>query len=318
MTIQDAILFSADFVRLQKEIKEGKNPKTTLLISKDEDYSFEFARLLACVNFSGGQVVEDEDYAKVMAFSHPDLKIYPTKNQLLVADSEEIVFESSVKPIFADKKIFIIKNIEKSMEASQNKLLKTLEEPSKDAYFIITTTNADLVLPTIKSRCSKVELGKLDQSVIGTMLADNENKEIILALSDGLVGRAQKLAQTKNLKGLFEGVLSCLTKMASSKEVLAYAKKLAPFKDEFSLLMETFSVMVEELIFIRAGKRNLSKLGQFGDELAFASGDYTLDALVEIQKLITKAVKEMAYNCNFTLVMENLLLNILEVKYLCK
>ena len=32
----------------------------------------------------------------------------------------------------------------------------------------------------------------------------------------------------------------------------------------------------------------------------------------------TQAVKEMQYNCNFTLVVENLLLNILEVKYLCK
>ncbi len=318
MTIQDAITSSADFKRQQLEIKEGKNAKTTLLISKDEDYSFEFARLLACANFSGGQAVKDEHFVKVMANSHPDLKVYPIKNQLLVADSEEIVFESSVKPIFADKKIFIIKNIEKSMESAQNKLLKTLEEPSKDAYFIITTTNADLVLPTIKSRCSKVELGKIDQSVIAQILAEDENKQIILALSDGLIGKAQKLAQTKNLKGLFDCVLSCLTKMASSKEVLAYAKKLAPFKDEFSLLMETFSVMVEELIFIRAGRRNLNRLGSFGDELAFASGDYTLDALVEIQKLITKAVKEMSYNCNFTLVVENLLLNILEVKYLCK
>ncbi len=318
MTIKDAVLGSADFSRLAEEISGGKNPKTTLLISKDEEYSFEFARLLACSLFNDGQWLENEHYAKVMASSHPDLKTYPLKNQLLVADSEEIVFESSVKPIFAGKKIFIIKNIEKSMEASQNKLLKTLEEPSKDAYFILTTANPDLVLPTIKSRCSKVELGKLPPSVIGQVLDDNENKDIILALSDGLIGKAKKLATAKNIKGLFEGVLSCLTKMATSKEVLAYSKKLAPYKEDFPLLIETFSVMIEELIFIRAGKSNLGRLGKYGEELSFVIGDYTIDALVEIQKLLSKAVREMSYNCNFTLVVENLLLNILEVKYLCK
>jgi len=318
MKVWDIILASSDFKSLQSEIKEGKNAKTILLISKDEEYAFEFARLLSCAIFNNGEMIENENYQKVASFSHPDLKIYPIKNQLLVADSEDIVFESSVKPIFADKKIFIIKNIEKGMEAAQNKLLKTLEEPSKDAYFIITSQNPNLVLPTIKSRCSKVELSKLSREIIYSFVNESDCKEIITALSDGLIGKAEKLSKIKNLKTLFEGVFDCVTRLSSSKEVLTFSKKIMAFKDDFSLFIEILSLIIEELLFLRADKKELLRLLSFSQRLENVKNDYSIEALIEIQKLISQAVKEMQYNCNFTLVVENLLLNILEVKYLCK
>ena len=318
MNIGEIVCSSADFKSLQEEIKAKKNAKTVLLIAKDDEYAFEFARHLSCLLFNDGEWEENEHFVKVMASSHPDLKIYPTKNQLLVADSEEIVFESSIRPIFADKKVFIIRNIEKSMEASQNKLLKTLEEPSKDAYFILTTTNANLVLPTIKSRCSKRELSKLDNKIISSYVASCENVEIVTALSDGLVGKAQKLSKIKNLKTLFEGVFDCVARLSSSKEVLSFSKKLAPFKDDFNLFVEILSMLMEELIFLRAGTSDLLRLPHYKDRLELVKKDYSFEAIAEIQKLISQAVKEMSFNCNFTLVVENLLLNILEVKYLCK
>lgn len=317
MTIKDAILTCEDFENLKKEIQDGKNAKTIMLISKDEEYSFAFAKLLSCLIFNDGQWEENENFLKVESGSHPDLKIYPTKNQLLVADSEEIVFESSVKPILANKKIFIIKNIEKSMEASQNKLLKTLEEPSKDSYFILTTANPNLVLPTIKSRCSKVELCKINKEVISRFV-EGENAEIITALSDGLIGKAQKLSKIKNLRAMFDGVLDCMTRLSSSKEVLAFSKKLTIFKDDFNLFVDILSLIVEELLYHRAGQSKLFRLKSASDRLERVVSDYSFEALIQIQKLIIQAEKEMVYNCNFTLVVENLLLNILEVKYLCK
>ncbi|MBO5344471.1 MAG: hypothetical protein J6A51_01055, partial [Clostridia bacterium] len=138
------------------------------------------------------------------------------------------------------------------------------------------------------------------------------------ALCDGLVGKAEKLSKIKNLRVLFEGVLDCITRMKNSKEVLTFSKKLSSFKDDFGMFVEILSVLIEELLFLQAGKHNLVRLPSYSERLTHAKADYSIDALVEIQKLISQAVKEMSYNCNFTLVVENLLLNILEVKYLCK
>ena len=104
MELEKFIRNSNDFQFLKKEIESGNISKSILLLSKDSTYSFEFAKILACEIFSNGKG-EDENYLKVKADAHPDLKIYPTKDKLVVADSQEIVMESYIKPIFSDKKI---------------------------------------------------------------------------------------------------------------------------------------------------------------------------------------------------------------------
>ena len=48
---------------------------------------------------------------------------------------------------------YVIPNVEQMSGAAQNALLKILEEPPNNAGFILTTTQENLILPTIKSRC---------------------------------------------------------------------------------------------------------------------------------------------------------------------
>ena len=110
-----------------KEAQKGSLSKSILLISKDNLYSFDMARLIASIILNNGEFIDNENYLRVVANSHPDLKIYPQKDKLLVSDSEEIVFESYASPIQGDKKVFIIKDFDNSMESAQNKLLKLLE-----------------------------------------------------------------------------------------------------------------------------------------------------------------------------------------------
>ena len=49
-------------------------------------------------------------------------------------------------------KVAIIANAEKMGDSSRNALLKTLEEPPEDTYFILTSSSPDALLPTIRSR----------------------------------------------------------------------------------------------------------------------------------------------------------------------
>lgn len=51
-----------------------------------------------------------------------------------------------------DRKIVVMENIDRMQESSRNALLKILEEPPKDVYFILTTTRKSLVGKTILSR----------------------------------------------------------------------------------------------------------------------------------------------------------------------
>ena len=315
--LEGIIVGSKDFKQFEEKAKNGSLAKTTMLICKDSDYSFEFARLLSCLIFDGRNE-GSENHAKVIANAHPDLKIYPSKERLLVADSEDIVFESSVKPVFATKKVFIIRDIDNGMEAAQNKLLKTLEEPEANVYFILTTTNINLVLPTIRSRCLKTELGKLDEREIKAFLGNSENAELAMAISEGLIGKAERLAKKKELPPLFESVIAVITNLKASKDMLAFSKTIAQFSGEYELIFSSFSLIMEDLLYIKSGVESGVRLKSYRDRLLSVEGEYTLKAIVEIRSLIDKAVREMMFNCNFIVVLENLILNILEVKYICR
>lgn len=59
-------------------------------------------------------------------------------------------------PYNHQNKVVLIKNIENLEIAAQNTLLKNLEEPGENNYFILTTQNQSKILSTIISRCHLV------------------------------------------------------------------------------------------------------------------------------------------------------------------
>ena len=93
-------------------------------------------------------------------------------------------------------KIFILDAVERLSNGANivagNAFLKTLEEPGEDCLFILITSKYDIILPTIRSRCSVINFSPL---------SDNEVKEVagfynrsisdeIVNLSAGSIERA--------------------------------------------------------------------------------------------------------------------------------
>jgi len=138
------------------------------------------------------------------------------------------------------------------------------------------------------------------------------------ALSEGLIGKAEKLVHKKELKPLFESVLSVVTDLKSSKDMLPYSKTISQFIGESELVFSAFSLIIEDLLYIKSGNIKGIRLKDYQEKLASVQLEYTVKSIIEIRTLIDKAVREMMFNCNFIVVLENLILNILEVKYLCR
>ena len=122
---------------------------------------------------------ESAEYLKIKNNADIDIKIYPKNNEkLLVSDSNEITDEVYIKPAEHDNKVFIINNIEASTEQAQNKLLKVLEEPPKNVYFLISCQDENRVLQTIKSRCQKVVLEKLPKEKFNAICRHNFHQNV--------------------------------------------------------------------------------------------------------------------------------------------
>ena len=68
--LQDIVLDSSEFKTLENEFNEGKMAKSILLISKDEKYSFYFAKLLSCLLMDSKINEKSENFLKIFSNYH--------------------------------------------------------------------------------------------------------------------------------------------------------------------------------------------------------------------------------------------------------
>ena len=95
---------------------------------------------------------------RVARHTHPDVHYYTPESATgyLIAQTRELLDDVPLAPIRAKAKVYIIDRAEQLRANTANALLKTLEEPPDGVMFILLGTSADVMLPTIVSRCQCV------------------------------------------------------------------------------------------------------------------------------------------------------------------
>jgi len=316
--IEKELKKSEILINFKKELKDKKEPHTILFVSSDSLLSYSMMNVFAQAILCEELCDECLNCKKLLTNNHPDVLYFPTKNQLLVEDSNKITNESFIKPIFADKKIFIIKDFDKSTEEAQNKLLKVFEEPMENVYYILSTTNVEKILPTIRSRCFKIALQSLTKQQIEKEIIASCDKPLVLELGRGNLGKTLELSRKKDLDEVFGVVKSIFKDMKNSKQVVVYANKMLAKKDSFDLMLEMMSGILEDILAKLCKKEELITLKTQMPFINSIADDYTVKSICEIEKLLRKIQEERYFNVNLTGIVDNLLLGILEVKYLCK
>lgn len=87
--------------------------------------------------------------------------------------------EAMRKPLVGPRKVMIIQGADRMTLDAQNALLKTFEEPVNGLTILLIATNANELLPTVRSRCWHVPLG---------LAADNAISEWLQGALPGLTG----------------------------------------------------------------------------------------------------------------------------------
>lgn len=124
----------------------------------------------------------------------------------------------SQKPFSHQSKIIIILETENLNTESQNALLKNLEEPGDNNYFILSTNKIKTILPTIISRCSTIKLyekskfenktqivitGNLSKDLVLSEKLGKNKEEILPLLENELYFYQQELIKNPNQKTRF-------------------------------------------------------------------------------------------------------------------
>lgn len=92
------------------------------------------------------------------------------------------------------KLIYILDEMHQQTTASQNAMLKMLEDCPSYAYFFLATTDKDKVIPAVKTRCSCIEMKPLNHDTMFMLLRKVAHKEQVQISQDVL----HKIADLSN------------------------------------------------------------------------------------------------------------------------
>ena len=143
----------------------------------------------------------DPDRAARLALAgrHPDLHEFERAGPYItVEQADAIIRESSRSGVESDRKVLVLIDFQLVQAAVEGKLLKSIEEPPGDTVFIVLADSVPTLLEPIASRCVRIEVDPLPDSVVAGALiesgvADDVAAEVAVA-ANGDLERARLLA----------------------------------------------------------------------------------------------------------------------------
>lgn len=158
--------------------------------------------------------------------NHPDfVEVLHEKPSVISVKEirEQVIDVISMGPIESKYKIYFIEDAELLNAAAQNALLKTIEEPPSFAVIILLTDNRNAFLPTILSRCVKLEIRPVPEETIRTFLMKNYGQtdyssEAAAAFAQGNVGRAIDLTSSGEFQERKERIIRLMTKVSHAHD----------------------------------------------------------------------------------------------------
>lgn len=254
--------------------------------------------------------------------NQPDIKYITHKKAGIGIDEirEQLNDDIVIKPYSSRYKIYIIPDSEKMTVQAQNALLKTIEEPPEYAIIILLTTNADLFLQTILSRCVLLNMRPVREESIKNQLksefgiGDYEAK-VAAAFANGNPGKAMKLATSEDFKEMKSQVVDTIVKLENGgMDIIAGAiKEAGNFKNQMEEYFSFMRIWFRDMLMYKATKNSDSLIFQDDyisiESVAKKCSYYDIDVIL---KSIEQAEHRIHSNVNFDATIEVLFLAIKE------
>ncbi|MHB1414488.1 MAG: DNA polymerase III subunit delta' [Chloroflexota bacterium] len=163
---------------------------------------------------------------------------------------------------------YVILNAENLSLDAGNSLLKVLEEPPPHVVLILTATDANMLLPTIVSRCQTVKLQPVAAPAIAEHLRerhklDAERAQLLARLSGGRIGWAIEAAENEAALTERDEALARLVPLieASVAERMASAGQMATEfgreRGSINLALELWLTWWRDVLLVQAGAEEL-------------------------------------------------------------
>lgn len=229
-----------------------------------------------------------------------------------VDDIREMIRICSQYPFEGGNRTVIISDAENMTVQAQNCLLKILEEPPQNTYFLLTSAHPDQLLTTVRSRCRPVKLIPWDTSYIVRILteagADDKKAREAASVSSGSIGYALRLLSDDEYWKMRETVMNSFFRNTKRSEILQISTGWKDKKNDSDILFGILEDDVHRLASHRFNGSGQDDISEFPTSWKRFANEALPDRFAGLNDKITTARKQTAFNVNFQAVIEQLLL----------
>jgi len=182
---------------------------------------------------------------------------YENANGIISTESVNNLHRSlSLKSYQNENRVCIIWESSKLNVQASNKLLKILEDPPKNTYFILISNSENSILPTVRSRCQITKIPRITKTLLSSILkiidCNKDEIDFISKKYDGNMKIAMSLLEKKvdaiNLESFLINFLRIAYKAKFDKRsainLINWSNKISGeskrFKLQFLIFMEYF------------------------------------------------------------------------------
>ena len=226
---------------------------------------------------------------------------------------EQLIGTIDIRPYSSPYKIYIIQDAERLNEATQNALLKTLEEPPEYAVILLLTSNISELLPTIQSRCLTMEFHPLSTGTVEDFLRtqcgtpDYIAKESA-AFAQGNIGKAIRYADASDefvkRKNKIIEILKNVDRIDVT-DMVDTAKSLGPKREEFRDYIDLMMLWYRDVLIFKATKNINQLIFQNESQAIAAEAQHrSYEKIEEIIQAFDRAKVRLKANVNVDITME--------------
>lgn len=282
--------------RLRTKLREGRFPHALTFSGPAGIGKHAFALMLAkalnCQNSQPGDFCDEcVSCRKITSGVHPDvtaISVEEDASLIKIGQIRQLLSLLNLQPLEGRNKVYIIDPADLLNDEAANALLKGLEEPPENTFFIMVTVNARELLLTVRSRCQIYNFTPL---TLDEIRRHGVTDELAVRWSQGSIGRARAL-EIATIKSEREIVLDFLGTVVTAQEeqfqhLLGATAEIGRAKHDFESRMAVLAVLVADILYLVEGAPERVVNFDIAEQLQKLSARAPVDRFIQMAQFLS-------------------------------